>query len=209
MAVGDVYEIVDGQQMFGQTMLNVYFYKVTSESITDNNAESVANAFIDFMLVPIADSQSTDILHNSVKVRNLFDDTDAFEALVSVAGTAVANTASAFEAYPFRLVGDNAAVRPGAKRIPGVGSDVVTDGVVTDAGVLSSLIDLALQMALPMPWGLLAAELLTPVIVKRILSGGEYRLPENSGEAILSTVVDALFNPVVSSQVSRKVGVGE
>lgn len=208
-AIGDVFQVIDEQLMFGQTMLNVYFYKVLSASVTDNNAESVANAFETTVIPDVAACQSTDIVHVAIHVQNLFDVSDKFDAAISVPGTAVMDSAGAFEAYPFRLVGNNGAVRNGAKRIAGVGTDAITDGVVTDMGILGSLGTLATTMQSILNWGLLAAEELAPVIVKRILEDGEYRLPETALEAVLSTIVDAIFNPVVTSQVSRKIGIGE
>jgi len=38
---------------------------------------------------------------------------------------------------------------------------------------------------------------------------GNYVLPTTQGDAIFGYITDALFNPRVTSQVSRKVGVGE
>ena len=47
-----------------------------------------------------------------------------------------------------------------------------------------------------------------PVVVKRILDGLIYRLPENQGEAEYGSITDATYNPLVSSQNSRKTGRG-
>jgi hypothetical protein len=47
-----------------------------------------------------------------------------------------------------------------------------------------------------------------PIIVKRILDGTQYRLPANAGELVYGTVTDAVYNPLITTQTSRKIGVG-
>jgi hypothetical protein len=149
------------------------------------------------------------VVHVSVRARNLFDDTDAHEELIAEEGAGTGDPLGTFEAYGFRETTDNAAIRAGAKRITGVPEDASTDGVITASGVLSDLDDIATQLATTLLYGLLDAGTLVPVVVGRILDGGSYRLPENIGEAIFGVIVDALFTPLVTSQVSRKVGRGE
>lgn len=206
--IGDVYEIVDSGTMIGQKVLNVYFYKLLGTPIGFAGAESVAQAYVDQVLPDVCAVQTADVLHQSVKARNLFDETDAHEILVSEPGVAGTDSQSTFNAYPFRLVGDNAAVRAGAKRIPGVEDAFVSDGVVTDVDILVLLNDLAEKFAATLTFGI-GTSFLDPVIVKRILTGGEYSLPTTPEAAILSVVTDVLFDALVTSQVSRKVGRGE
>ena len=55
----------------------------------------------------------------------------------------------------------------------------------------------------------IVANAITPVIVQRILDGGHYRLPANSGEAVYGNITDALYNVDVTSQTSRKYGRGD
>jgi len=208
-AIGDIFEITDVQEMLGQEVLNVYFYRARTITVSDNNAQSMVNAFIEHVLPVITVVQSSDVVHTAVRGRNLFDASDAYEALISEAGAADGVSSGTFEAYPFRLVGDNAAVRSGAKRIGGVEQASTSDGVVTGAPLLSALNDLAEQFATEIAWGLLEAAFGTPVVVARLLVDGNYVLPDNSGDAVYSAITDALFNPRVTSQVSRKVGVGE
>lgn len=206
-AIGDVYQIIDTQEMAGQKVLNVYFYKVTL-SVLGADASDVTAAFIDQMLPDIVAVQATDVVHTSVKATNLFHDTDVNEALISEPGILGDASLGTFEAYPFRLAGDNGSVRGGAKRIAGVTEDGISDGVVTDAGLLTTLTNLGIQLSAAMLWGTLDGGTLAPVIVKRILDAGNYRLPATSGEAVLSNIIDAIFSPLVTSQTSRKVGRG-
>lgn len=207
--VGDIFEIVDVQELLGQQCLNVYFYRAQGVSVTENDAQSMANAWIEHVLPTITPWQTSDVVHTAVRCRNLFDDTDAYEALMSEPGAGGSDTQSTFEAFPFRLVTDNAAVRPGAKRMAGVDGSYVTDGVVDNATLIGQLNDFATQLATEIAWGLLEAELGAPVVVARMLVDGRYELPTTQADAVFGYVTDALFNPRVTSQVSRKVGVGE
>lgn len=207
-SIGDVYQIVDSGTMIGQKVLNVYFYKLVATPAGFVGAEDVAQAYVDQVLPDVVAIQTADVLHQSVKATNLFDETDAHEILVSEPGVAGSDSQGTFEAYPFRLVGDNAAVRAGAKRYPGVEDSFVSDGVVTDVDILALLNDLADKLADTLTFGI-GVSLLDPVIVKRILLGGNYTLPTTPEDAILSVVTDVLFDTLVTSQVSRKVGRGE
>lgn len=205
----DVYQLVDTQLLAGQKCLNVYFYQMTDAPAGYTDAAAVTAGFIANMLPLIKATQVTDLTHISVKASNLFDDSDAHEELISIAGTADAGYNTTFDSFGFRLTGDNAAVRSGSKRIAGVTDSAVTDGVVTNAPLLVGLNALAAAMAAPVDFGLLDAGSLLPVIVKRILTAGEYGLPTSLEEAVLSFVFDALFDTFITSQVSRKIGRGE
>lgn len=207
-AIGDIYEVVDSSTMLGQKVLNVYFYRLSALPVGFTGASDVAQGFVDQVLPEVRAIQTTDVLHQSVKARNLFDETDAHEILISSPGIGAADSISTFNAFAFRLVGDNAAVRAGAKRIAGVNTTYVTDGVVDDAAQLTALNTLADTIAGIMTFGL-GFSLADPTIVKRIADGGGYRLPINAGEAVYSLITDVLFSPLVTSQVSRKVGRGE
>jgi hypothetical protein len=208
-AINDVYQVIDTQMVNGQQALNVYFYRVQSTTL-GANASDVVTAFIEQILPSIVAFQQSEVVHTSVAAKNLYDETDAHEELISTAGSvATGDMMTNFVAYPFRMVGDNAAVRSGSKRYAGVGETGTTDGVVTDATLLGLLDDMADALALVVNYGLLSAGELIPVIMARILvSQGVYRLPANQGEATFSNIVDALFSPLVSSQTSRKIGVG-
>lgn len=207
-SIGDVYQIVDSGTMIGQKVLNVYFYKLVATPAGFVGASDVAQAYVDQVLPDVCAIQTADVLHQSVKAANLFDETDAHEILVSEPGVAGSDSQGTFEAYPFRLVGNNAAVRAGAKRYAGVEDAFVSDGVVTDVDILAVLNDLADKLAETLTFGI-GVSLLDPVIVKRILLGGNYTLPTTPEDAILSVVTDVLFDTLVTSQVSRKVGRGE
>lgn len=210
MAVNDVYQIVDTQEIAGQKTLNVYYYQMTAGSVTDGaNAADVTQAFIDNILPGVVQCQVNQVHHISIKATNLFDDTDAHEQLISEYGITYVDYTNTFDAYGFRITGDNSSVRSGAKRIPGVSDFATTDGVVTDTPMLGFLNDLATGIGALITYGTDALGRLAPVIVKRILVGTEYKLPTSLGDAVLSFVTDVLVDALVTSQVSRKVGRGE
>lgn len=210
MAVGDVYQIIDNQVLQGQVCQNVYFYRVAEVGAPSDAAADVLVAFQEDVFPLILAVQPTDVEHTSIRVVNLFNPSDAIEELVDDTGTlGVGDVHATFAAYGIRLVGDNAAVRSGSKRIAGALENASTDGVLDDATIIAALDDLAAQLAVGLLFGSLDGGDLVPVVVGRILEGLTYRLPENSGEAVLSDIVDALVNPLITSQVSRKVGVGE
>ena len=99
--------------------------------------------------------------------------------------------------------------RPGSKRFGGVDEAQITDGVVTDAGTITGMNDLADQLAdqlVDTTLGLVAWGV--PVIVKRILDGDTYRLPTSLGELVTNTIIGAAASLIVSSQNSRKIGRG-
>jgi hypothetical protein len=182
---------------------------MTTATIDGADAAEVCEGFI-AGIIPLMQAVQTDsVIHTSVRATNLFDATDAHEELISEAGELTGGAESTFNAYGFRLNGDNAAVRNGAKRVAGVWDDGTAGGVVTDGGLLGDLNTLATAFASNVLFGLLDGGTLVPVIVKRILSGGDYTLPTSLGDAVLSVVVDALVNTLITSQTSRKIGVGE
>lgn len=208
-SIGDVYQLVDEQVQESQRVLNAYFYRLDTPVI-GNAAQFLAEAFIDEVLPKILDIQGDEVTHTAITVTNLFNESEAHTELISEAGTvAGADLLPTFNAVGFRLIGDNAAVRDGQKRFAGVPEGFQTNSVITNAPYIADLATLAIQLAAGLFIGL-DADALIPVIVQRILvSPGTYRLPDNSGEAVLSEVIDALFNIDVTSQTSRKIGRGE
>lgn len=208
-ANGDIYQIVDVQTLAGQTCIDVYFYKRTAPVLAGNLAQEVADTFDTSVMPDILAIQSSLVLHTELRVTNLFDDSDKFVKIISEAGTqTVGQDDSPFDAIAFKLEQNNGAIRNGAKRYPGVLSDYAEEGVITDTGFITLLVTLGASLILGLDIGVVA-NAIVPVIVKRILDGGGYRLPTNSGEAQSGQLTDALFNPNLTSQVSRKYGRGQ
>lgn len=215
MAVGDIYEVTDVQTFLGQQTLNVYFYRQDAPFVplSGNTATALAEEWEASVLPAIAACQTNALTHVEVRARNLFDPTDAGSALSGVAGSLSSpDVLPAHDAYGLTLKHDNPSIRPGGKRISGVGEDRQTLGVPISAQV--TLLNAAADaIAAPITGGLIITDdIMFPVVVKRINEGTteapEYRLPATSGEATVGLIIEALVNLLVTTQTSRKVGVG-
>lgn len=220
MAAGDIYEVSDDQTLFSQQIGNVYFYRQALEFVTTDptKAQTLAQNWVAQMLDKVRAIQTPDVLHTRIRVRNLYNESDAYELSISLAGNAgvasTGQTTSPFDAYAFAMDGSNAAVRDGQKRIAGVDEGWVLDGALNPATYDgTAFVNAANAMAAPVTVGLIIPDnVFLPVVVKRIREGAPgaytYRLPESSGEGVWSQIVVGLYKLIITSQVSRKIGVG-
>lgn len=213
--VGDVYELVDEQRLDGQEMLDVYYYRLGDVFVTTDPtiAQALAEQWAAQILPGVLGVQSSDVGHSQIRVRNLYNEGDAFNLVVSESGAISAVADSDFDALSFVLQGESAVTRKGAKRIGGLTDASNTRGVVTDSTTLTAAATLADLLATPVAVGLIIpSNVFYPVIVKRIRAGVSgsytYRLPANAGEGVTNAIINALFNVLVTSQTSRKQGVG-
>nr|CRY96414.1 hypothetical protein [uncultured prokaryote] len=217
MASGDIYEVTDVQTWGGQQFLNVYFYeqRTAFAPIGITTAQALADEWSDTVLPAILPTQGSDLLHVQTVVRNLFDDTDAGISITGLAGTDAAaegGSMPAFNAWGLTLNTDNAGIRPGSKRIGGLIEEAQQGGVPT-ASAITALNAAADAIGAPIEGGLIISDdVMFPVVVKRVREGTEgnytYRLPETSGEAVVGTIIEVLVRLLVTSQVTRKIGVG-
>lgn len=205
---GSIFEVVDVQDNNGQEMLNVYFYRrdsLVAEGTPE--AQLLAEEFSTNVVPPVTNIQNETITHTAVRVRNLFDPTDAYEYLISVPGVYNhVDEMSTYQAINFTLAHDNPAIKKGRKAFGGFEESHAADGIVAGAGFIDNLLDVAIAILDPLPSGII--DTFFPVIVGRILDAGNYRLPEDVGEAIFGGLTSATFNPLVTTQNSRKMGVG-
>lgn len=216
MAVNDVYEVIDVQRLFEQEILNVYFYEQRAAFVplAGSTAQALADEWVETVLPLILAVQATELTHIEVRVRNLFDDTDQGLAVAGVTGTqgAGGDVDSAFVAAGLQLNTDNAAVRPGAKRYAGITANSAPDGVM-DSNYIAAMNAIGDALSAPITGGLIITEdIMFPVVVQRVRSGAPgnytYRLPESSGEATVGLIIEALVKVILTSQISRKIGVG-
>lgn len=216
MAVNDIYEVTDVQTLNSQQVLNVYFYEQRAAFVplAGSTAQALADEWVESVLPAILACQTTDLVHVEVRVRNLFDASDAGIAVAGATGVIIdaAGTLPPFNAFGFQLNTDNAGIRPGSKRLAGVAEFAQNDGV-PDAAILVTLNTAADTMAEPITGGLIIEDdIMFPVVVQRVRTGVpgayEYRLPETSGEATVGLIIETLVKMLITSQISRKVGVG-
>lgn len=208
MALFDIYLITDKQLMENQVVINTYTYQVTS-AVGAPDSATLADAFIGELQPAILAIQESDsVLHTELRVQNLFNPSDLTVVVQSEAGTGAFGTQPlpTFNAAAFRLQQDNGAVKNGAKRYAGLDEAVQDRGVISSGGYAAVLDDLADALKSVMVEGIIPTYV--PIIVKRLLVGGDYVLPDNLGDAVFGTIVDVAWDALVSSQVSRKVGVG-
>jgi hypothetical protein len=217
MAGGDMYELTLEQLDRGQHCDNVFQFYQALEFVTTTptKAQVLAENWVDQILPGILALQPAEVLTTGVNVKNLFDDSDGYHLPLTEVGSFGSDREllPTFNAYAFRLNGDNPAVKSGAKRFAGVFEDYQNDGVVAGSPIITPLTALETLLVSPVTVGLVIPDnVFLPSLVKRVRSGVspdyEYRMPENTGELIFSKLVVAIFNAVISSQVSRKIGVG-
>ena len=217
MALNSVYELTLQQRFNGQDVNNVFFYHQVLEFITSNpsQAQTLAENFVAQKLTAIRTIQAVDVLTVGVKVRDLYDAANAYELPLSLAGAYVSasDTLPTFSAVGFDLAGDNAAVKNGSKRFAGLIETFQADGVITEATIIGQLNTLADALEGFVTVGtVIQDDVFRHVIVKRVRTGSpgayEYRLPATALEATLSAVVVATWKALITSQISRKIGVG-
>lgn len=216
MASGDIYEIVDVQMLQGSECENVYFYEQRGAfvPVSGNTAFALGEEFNETILPVICGIQDSDLVHVETRVRNLFDATDAANVASGNTGllTGSVDAMPSFVAAGYQLPTDNAQVRDGAKRYAGMNENMQENGVwnVLYYDELQAVAD---AIAAPITGGLIITDdIMFPVVVQRVRTGTpgnyEYRLPETSGEAVVGTIIEALWSAVVTSQISRKLGTG-
>lgn len=206
MGASDLYMLTDRGTLRGQQVINVYFYR-QNITIGSSPSEALVDAYLAELLPLILDAQPADVLHTEIEAQNLFNPSDKHVRGISEPGQYGLDPSSNFDAIGFALSQDNGAVKNGAKRYPGVPDAAEEEGVITSAGYLAILALIAAGLPAPLAVGL--TDVFFPVIVKRINEGpGLYRLPSNLGESTYGSITDAVFNPLVTTQNSRKIGRG-
>jgi hypothetical protein len=218
--LNDLYELSLIGTLFNQEVSNVFHYRQALEFATTNptHAQALAEGFRDQKMTALRALSSGDLVYTDINVRNLYDGADQYNLPVSLPGTGssagVADTLGSFTALSFTLQPETNVTKQGAKRFAGVFEAQQTDGVVTDTNILTTHAPAAsAAITSPVTVGLVIPDdVFIPVLVKRIRSGSpggySYRLPTNAAEGQWSRIVVALFNAIVTSQVSRKIGVG-
>lgn len=207
--VGDIFKIIVKGRIRGQAFLNVFFYELDSGTMT------AVGAGLDFdarMMDDLSDIVPTEFEYEAIDIENLFDPTDFTTLAPSIAnGQWIGDDLGNFTAARFDFPSSNKAIRSGGKRIGPVPEDIATDGVIDNGAYLLELNSLAVAMLASLDNGTGVAG---PVVVKRIrevdpVTGDvTYRLPQNQGEAVTYPVDVVLPNTQLTTQNSRKAGVG-
>lgn len=203
----NVFELIDEQSFGGEVVKNVYYFQVGPALALDSFA--LVDAYQADFLSTLRACQHPSLSHVRIAARNLFDPADFAEDLVSLPGTLTGTTDELppFEAAAFTLERETGATRHGKKRVA-AGSEAHQDWGIWSSSFLSTFLDpIAVLLSDSLLSG--AVQAFFPVIVKRILEGGNYRLPATLAEATVNGVIDAIFSILLTTQNSRKYTVGE
>jgi hypothetical protein len=203
----NVYELIDEQLFASEKVKNVYYFQI-GPALSLTAADLVDSYQSDF-LTTLRACQHPSLVHTRIFARNLFDPAEFAEDLISLAGTLTGTTDELppFVAAGFTLERETGATRNGKKRVA-AGSEAHQDWGAWSGAFLSTFLDpIAVLLSDSLLSGVTQA--FFPVIVKRILEGEKYRLPENLAEATVNGVVDAIYSSLLTTQNSRKYTVGE
>lgn len=205
MELEDILQIVDVQQLFGQTCLNVFTYRVGYlEANTDY--PSAYEAFVADIITPMTAIQCVDLEHTRVQIKNLTNEVDIFEQPHSIDGLASGSSATSILAWSFRLVRSTALTRHGQKRVAGVPEGQLA-GNNPESTFQDELDAFAAALAGSVGWNVVALEgiILEPVIVGRVIVPGP-----TYGDYDLSKIneIQAAQFIRVSSQTTRRAGRG-
>jgi len=205
----EIVRVTDVQTYFAQQVLNVYYYK-TATDFGGTSAAELAETFWFYFGDKLRACQSYELSHWNINVESLDGSLDFGTYTIPPAereGTQVdTNSMSPFAAYGIKLVVSTRQVRPGSKRISGVGEAAVGNGGAILTPQLTVLNTLADQMTQNLV-SLLTLDVMLPVIV-----GFPHPVSPTGRPARLTRVdfpvVSASVMPTLTTQNTRKYGRG-
>lgn len=191
----------------GEPMLNhFFFYSESSGAVALDLLEGfrATGGYLDEM----NDLQGTFVKNDNIRVINLGSFTDFAEDAATGTGSAEADQLlPPHSAINFTLKLDTREIRPGSKRVSGIGELFQEHGLLSDAGYISAVNGFKNKMLEPIVWEDVSFD---HIVVKRVglpTPGtppySSYRLPGSDGELVYGNIVAVLANMKVSHQVSR------
>jgi len=219
MAISDLFELRTTSTFLGQVCYNVYFYAVSAEGgVFGNPAQRLADAWNIFNW---EDSGSlfrstlfsNDLNYSAINTRALFNPALIYELLLGTySGENADVNMPPYVAFTLRSDRTDGRIRRGFKRFPGVVESANANGNV-EAAALAGLVSLGEQLVGELTYGDETNFItFSPVVVKRVKYTEDgvvkYRLPESVGEAVYSQIMTWDAIPTLTTQNSRKYGVG-
>jgi len=198
-SLGDLLRFTDRQTFLGQTVLNVYFYRITSITGLDATYLDVLGAwFVDNVITPVASLQSDDVSHVELFMESITNgvDINSYTTDLPIAGAASGDNLPPYTSYGFQLIRESRVTRNGYKRFAGVTEPNQTNGVYTGGSTPITDIENALKSDIVI--GLVTVA--EPVIVKHPIT-----VPMASYE--YASIGDCLFKGI-GTQNTRKFGRG-
>ena len=216
-----------GFSLNGQTGLNVFYYEMdNAENATDETLIDIGLQFDLAVIAAMAGALNDEWFVNELTMSTLLEDIVGAPPLSYIYEPAIINGDSGQEGMPshdalsYKLTHNNPEIRQGAKRFSGFGEGRQVDGMIDiGAANYAELLTLenALSSGLQAQFGLPDETNLVPVVVKRIpylapdptpvpggTVGASYRLPTTLSEYVAGYVDDAILNPFIRTQNSRK-----
>lgn len=197
-SLGGLYQVLVFQQLYAQTMLNVFWYQ--SSLGTADLGSFLLTAFNANIIPDWLNAVTGDLTITGLRAVSVLS-TEADSTLpVNLAGNQLGDTEPAFVAGAIRLVRAEKVVRDGSKRIAGMPSDGVTDGVL--GGV---------QLTAFQDFAALLDDTLSPV------GGGDFvpvlvnraSLADLTYPVTYSEIASVVPKALLSSQNTRKIGRGQ
>lgn len=123
-SLGDLIQIVDNQTYLGESLLNVYYYRVTSiTGLSEPYLEALADWFTENVVEEVRRIQNQYLTHTVLQVRNLSNNLDFYEdpiQQVGYIGVAPDGALPSWMTVNFKLVRESLATRNGSKRYSGL-----------------------------------------------------------------------------------------
>lgn len=135
MAVGDLWKLIDVQNLAGQQVLNVYFYEEVTSPTLLSPPLALIQAFRDSVVAPLALIQATELIHINYLVENTDNPAEFGSLAASSTGAVSAESLPPFCAWAFRLNRTTRVIRNGQKRFAGVPESLQDNGTITAAGL--------------------------------------------------------------------------
>ena len=203
MALDQIWQIAVDIDILGVLTTNVFFYQ--SPAGNNPSATAVGNTFKTQVLTPWKGILTTDATIVQTRTHNILATLSELTQPVTFAGTlTTGELLPQFNAVGVKLGVGTTLTRPGAKRLAGLKEVAQNDGVLVDATYLTNLNGLLNAFLGTLNDPVTSAIIAAPIVVKRILDGGVYRLPANFGETVANPIVSAVADLIVTSQSSRK-----
>lgn len=124
---GDLIQLTDRQSLYGQTILNVYYYRYI---VVAPASSAIYPAFVtewmDNVLAAILAIQHPILNHNLIEVRNLSNGIDIYQLPIDEDGSAVSpgdDTLPSYASVGFQLNRESLVTRNGYKRFAGIPED--------------------------------------------------------------------------------------
>lgn len=205
--VGDIVQLTLFQNYASQVMLNVFYYRV-EDVPTPGYLEGLVSEFQTWVMPEISRCQNGGVNYTKIVAQNIFN-FDIFVDTTVTPPTGVKAPAgdqtATFIAAGIYLQPGNRRVRRGYKFISGMHEGDLNGNVFTTT-YLGLLNDVATEMTRTLSPGV-GTDSFRQVLVKRVLVGGVYKLPDNqlSMGDNWAYVVGAIPSPYITTMRSRKV----